>query len=44
MMPDHSGQQIVVLTTIWCWQKYLLALSEQINHGVHREVQSQEIK
>jgi hypothetical protein len=37
-MSDHSGQQIVILTTIWWWQKLgRLAVSKQTTHKVHME-------
>jgi hypothetical protein len=25
-MSDHSGQQTVILTTIWCWQKLVFRM------------------
>jgi hypothetical protein len=35
-MSDHSGQQIVTLTTIWWWQNLgRLAVSKQTVHRVH---------
>jgi hypothetical protein len=37
-MSDHSGQQIVILTTIWWWRELgRLAMSKQTMHSVHIE-------
>jgi hypothetical protein len=46
-MSDHLEQQIVILTTIWWWQK--LGRDQQVINKDHRdfiygEVQAQEIR
>jgi hypothetical protein len=44
LMSDRSGEQNVILTTIWLWQRsrdWQYVISAQISNG---EAQSQEIK
>jgi hypothetical protein len=38
-MFDHSGQQIMILTIIWWWQKSVerLAVNKQRSHRFHME-------
>jgi hypothetical protein len=45
-MSDHLGQQIVILTTVWRWQKLGTDYQRTNKHHTdpYEEVQSQDVK